>query len=311
MWVESGSMEMPGWQFSIFSWLEKPCAGIRVGRVEDALSDLEMLLCSSIHLRCLITRKVGGRYTPCINTTTCADDYGRASSCFSSPRRPSAPMAVVLPLLSPFLFPFLFLFFLPPTLASFIVDPVTAKAATCEPVPLQWQGGKAPWTLHRRARRVHPREPRDFQGTSFHWTVDLDAGTVVAARLTDAAGATATSNSFTIQDGTTGCNQFVAVPPPQGTTASVPTETQGTASTGSVPSETQASTVSSDPPASAARAAASVARAAASATRVAGASSARWRIVLFEPWTLNNIGSQYGLPKLGETHRHRSASHNQ
>ncbi|KAJ7682976.1 hypothetical protein B0H17DRAFT_45931 [Mycena rosella] len=134
-------------------------------------------------------------------------------------------MAVVLPLL------FLFLSLLPPTLASFIVDPVTAKAATCEPVLLQWQGGKVPWTLHRRARRVHLREPGTFKNTSFHWTVDLAAGTVVAARLTDATGATATSNSFTIQDGTTGCNQFVAVPPPPGTTASVPADTQSATTT--------------------------------------------------------------------------------
>ncbi|KAJ7485274.1 hypothetical protein FB451DRAFT_51441 [Mycena latifolia] len=56
-----------------------------------------------------------------------------------------------------------------------------------------------------------------FQATSFHWPVDLEAGTVVAAQVIDSTGTPATSNSFTIQPGSTGCT--LRNQPPSTTTA--------------------------------------------------------------------------------------------
>lgn len=103
-------------------------------------------------------------------------------------------------------------------LASFIVDQVIHEAATCQPLLLQWQGGKAPRTL----RIVAPdgtvfENLGSFSTTSFKWTVNLEAGTVVAAQVIDSTGASATSNSFTIQPGSdTDCtsqNQVAATPP--------------------------------------------------------------------------------------------------
>ncbi|KAJ7185662.1 hypothetical protein C8R46DRAFT_1342887 [Mycena filopes] len=64
-----------------------------------------------------------------------------------------------------------------------------------------------------------------FPTTSFHWPVDLKAGTVVAAQLSDSKGTTATGNLFTIQPGANDCtlrndnvNAFVTSPPPSTTT---------------------------------------------------------------------------------------------
>ncbi|KAJ7100186.1 hypothetical protein B0H15DRAFT_944537 [Mycena belliarum] len=105
-------------------------------------------------------------------------------------------------------------------LASFIVDQVIHEAATCQPLLLQWQGGKAPRTLRLALHLLfsnlcsNPVNPRivapdgtvfenlgSFSTTSFKWTVNLEAGTVVAAQVIDSTGASATSNSFTIQPG--------------------------------------------------------------------------------------------------------------
>ncbi|KAJ7439345.1 hypothetical protein FB451DRAFT_1302214 [Mycena latifolia] len=138
--------------------------------------------------------------------------------------RPAAAF-LLLPLLSPH------------ALASFIVGPVTAQASTCEPVLLQWQGGKTPWIL----RIIAADGSSTFENfgtlsrTSFHWTVDLEAGTDVAVQVTDSTGVTATSNSFTIQPGSTGCtlqNQFGVVLPSTTTDANgVPTSSTNDAQT--------------------------------------------------------------------------------
>ncbi|KAJ7740018.1 hypothetical protein DFH07DRAFT_71699 [Mycena maculata] len=94
--------------------------------------------------------------------------------------------------------------------------------------------------------------------TSFHWTVNVEAGTVVVPRLTDSTGAVANSSSFTIQPGLTNCtldNAAAATTqpdPPQNaqttaqtiaqttakvttTTSSSTTTTQQTATTPSTP----------------------------------------------------------------------------
>ncbi|KAF7360299.1 hypothetical protein MVEN_00759300 [Mycena venus] len=117
------------------------------------------------------------------------------------------------------------------TLASFIVDPVTKAALTCEPVLLQWQGGIRSTldiaSVFKISSSVVASDGSvienfgKFTGTSFHWTVDVDAGTVVAAQVTDSTGAIATGKSFTVQPGTTGCtinqNKFAAPPPTSST----------------------------------------------------------------------------------------------
>ncbi|KAJ6487909.1 hypothetical protein C8R45DRAFT_260778 [Mycena sanguinolenta] len=91
------------------------------------------------------------------------------------------------------------------TLASFIVDQVTEAALTCEPVLLQWQGAVGPGTLVILANGSHIENFGPFTGTSFHWPVDVPAGTVVVAQFTDSTGAVATGKPFTIGQGTTGC----------------------------------------------------------------------------------------------------------
>ncbi|KAJ7023669.1 hypothetical protein C8F04DRAFT_1395829, partial [Mycena alexandri] len=127
------------------------------------------------------------------------------------------------------------------TLASFIVNAVTSKASTCEPVLLQWQGGVTPWTLSIVDDNGNLIENLGTsRTTSFHWTVDVQAGTVVAAQLIDSTGASATGNSFTVQPGSTDCtlrngNTFIATPPPppQNTisTADTPTSTSSSDTT--------------------------------------------------------------------------------
>ncbi|KAJ7240828.1 hypothetical protein B0H12DRAFT_1134192 [Mycena haematopus] len=94
------------------------------------------------------------------------------------------------------------------TLASFIVDQVTDAALTCEPVLLQWQGGKTPWKLSIVAADQSLIENLGtFTETAFPWTVDVPAGTVVAAQVTDSTGAVVTGKSFTVQPGTCTSNQ--------------------------------------------------------------------------------------------------------
>ncbi|KAJ7108556.1 hypothetical protein C8R44DRAFT_803034 [Mycena epipterygia] len=96
--------------------------------------------------------------------------------------------------------------FLPFALASFGVDSVTAKASTCEPLLLQWQGAKKPSTLSIIGTDGTILENLETtEETSFPWKVDIEAGTVVGVQVTDSTGATATSNFFTIQPGSTDC----------------------------------------------------------------------------------------------------------
>ncbi|KAJ6595884.1 hypothetical protein DFH09DRAFT_1357753 [Mycena vulgaris] len=133
----------------------------------------------------------------------------------------------------------------PCTLASFIVNRVTAIATTCEPVLLQWQGGKAPWTLSVVAADGTSETLGTFKATSFHWPVDVEAGTVVAAQVTDSTGVTATSNSFTIQPGSTGClpqNQF-GVQPADSTTTQTSVQSTDTTTSSTADAETEAQPV--------------------------------------------------------------------
>ncbi|KAJ7512775.1 hypothetical protein B0H11DRAFT_1947319 [Mycena galericulata] len=98
--------------------------------------------------------------------------------------------------------------FLPFTLASFVLDTIKTSALTCEPLLLQWQGGETPWTLSIIATDGSVLEDLETSAaTSFHWTVNFEAGTVVAARVTDSTGATATSNTFKVQSGSTESSQ--------------------------------------------------------------------------------------------------------
>ncbi|KAJ7906298.1 hypothetical protein B0H13DRAFT_2021051 [Mycena leptocephala] len=88
-----------------------------------------------------------------------------------------------------------------------------------------------------------------FKGTSFHWTVNLDAGTAVSAQVTDSKGETITGKPFTIQPGTTGCtvkqNQFVAPPSTSDSSDSGTISSTGVgASATSSPSQDTQSTVS-------------------------------------------------------------------
>ncbi|KAJ7666118.1 hypothetical protein DFH06DRAFT_1323260 [Mycena polygramma] len=154
-------------------------------------------------------------------------------------------MLVAVALL-PLLFPFSF------TLASFIVDSVTKAALTCEPVLLQWQGGVAPWTLEC-AQIVDAdgdliENLGSFKGTSFHWTADVAA--VVAAQVTDSKGAIATSNSFTVQPGTTGCplqsNQFAVTSPTSSSASGISSPASVTSSSTSGTSSSDSGTSSSD-----------------------------------------------------------------
>ncbi|KAJ7248561.1 hypothetical protein B0H12DRAFT_1123282 [Mycena haematopus] len=93
------------------------------------------------------------------------------------------------------------------TLAAFIVDDFTKPALTCTPFLLQWQGGIAPWTLRvLQANNSAVLENLGvFKVTSFNWNVDLAAGTSVQIQLEDSSGANATSNTLTIQPGSTDC----------------------------------------------------------------------------------------------------------
>ncbi|KAF7351241.1 hypothetical protein MSAN_01555600 [Mycena sanguinolenta] len=91
------------------------------------------------------------------------------------------------------------------TLASFIVDQVTEAALTCEPVLLQWQGGPLGHCIVATDGSLIEDLVTFTTGTSFHWTVNVAAGTVVAAQVTDSTGAVATGNNFTVGQGTTDC----------------------------------------------------------------------------------------------------------
>ncbi|KAJ7130191.1 hypothetical protein C8R44DRAFT_775028 [Mycena epipterygia] len=102
-----------------------------------------------------------------------------------------------------------FLTFLFPmgTLAAFIVDGFTKPALTCEPLLIQWQGGKAPWTLRvlQSSDSALLENLGTLKVTSLTWNVDLAAGTSVLIQLQDSTGATATSKVLTVQAGSTDC----------------------------------------------------------------------------------------------------------
>ncbi|KAJ7158236.1 hypothetical protein C8R43DRAFT_995120 [Mycena crocata] len=183
--------------------------------------------------------------------------------------------------------------FLPFTLASFIVNTIKAKALTCEPVLLQWQGGVAPWTLSIIGNDgVTFENLGTFKSTSFHWNVDVEAGTAVAARVTDSTGATAESNSFIIQPGSTGCqiDKFV-VEQPDSTSASqflIPSSSISTpSSTGTSLAATAMKQLSST---SESRAIFSTA-ASASATSILTPSMTASIMQIFEPTTPAVIGT--------------------
>ncbi|KAJ6470674.1 hypothetical protein C8R47DRAFT_1148891 [Mycena vitilis] len=151
-------------------------------------------------------------------------------------------MLVAIALL-PLLFPFSF------TLASFIVDSVTKAALTCEPVLLQWQGGVSKIV---NAEGGLIESLGSFEGTSFHWTADVAAGTAVAAQVTDYKGAIATSNTFTVQPGTTGCtlqpNQFAVTPHTSSSAGGTSSSTSSDSGTSSSDSRTISSTPTSHRP---------------------------------------------------------------
>ncbi|KAJ7269829.1 hypothetical protein C8J57DRAFT_1468775 [Mycena rebaudengoi] len=100
------------------------------------------------------------------------------------------------------------LLFFPTTLASFIVNTITKKPSTCEPILLQWQGGIKPWTL--RILAADGPAVLDNLGTfgvtSFRWSVDVAAGTSVVVQVQDSKGDIATSNAVVVQPGSTNCN---------------------------------------------------------------------------------------------------------
>ncbi|KAJ7634903.1 hypothetical protein FB45DRAFT_910203 [Roridomyces roridus] len=116
-------------------------------------------------------------------------------------------------------------FFFSLSLASLIVDTITAKAATCEPVLLQWQAGKRNFSIVGPDKVLLETLAVNIPQTSFHWTVNLEAGTVVFARVTDSTGATSFSNPVTIQRGLSNC---ILASPIQ-TSASLPSSTESTA----------------------------------------------------------------------------------
>ncbi|KAJ6588416.1 hypothetical protein B0H19DRAFT_1099205 [Mycena capillaripes] len=93
------------------------------------------------------------------------------------------------------------------TLAAFIVDDFTKPALTCKPFILQWQGGKAPWTLSvlQASNFAVLENLGSFGVTSFNWNVDLVAGSSVLIQLQDSLGATATSQVLTTELGSTDC----------------------------------------------------------------------------------------------------------
>ncbi|KAJ7778266.1 hypothetical protein B0H16DRAFT_1711787 [Mycena metata] len=157
--------------------------------------------------------------------------------------------------------PLLFLpLFFSSTLASFVVDAVTSTASTCEPVLLQWQGGHlgrwyVPFACVQISLVYVFQSIVDDNGnlienlgtlktTSFRWTVDVQAGTVVAARLIDSKGASATGKPFTVQSGSTNCtlrngNTFIATPPPPQSTASTSDTSTSTSSSDTTSTESQ------------------------------------------------------------------------
>ncbi|KAJ6511335.1 hypothetical protein C8R47DRAFT_1094706 [Mycena vitilis] len=93
------------------------------------------------------------------------------------------------------------------TLAAFIVDNFAKPALTCTPFLIQWQGGKAPWTLSvlEASNSAVLENLGTLKVTSFNWNVDLAAGTTFVIQLQDSLGAIATSQTLTIQSGSTDC----------------------------------------------------------------------------------------------------------
>ncbi|KAJ7906295.1 hypothetical protein B0H13DRAFT_2274101 [Mycena leptocephala] len=145
-----------------------------------------------------------------------------------------------------------FLLFFPFTLASFIVDTLHSTAKTCEPVLLQWQDGLTPWTLFwfstPRYRVVSvdgslSENLGTFSGTSSHWNVSFEAGTVVTAQVTDSTGTTVESKPFTIQPGSNQCTLKTTETLLQSEAVDTSTERQT-----SPPSSSSSSTLPDDTP---------------------------------------------------------------
>ncbi|KAJ7625012.1 hypothetical protein DFH06DRAFT_745756 [Mycena polygramma] len=107
----------------------------------------------------------------------------------------------------------------------------TKPALTCTPFLIQWQGGKAPWTLVvlQASNSAVLENLGTFKVTSFNWNVDLAAGTTVVIQLQDSSGAIATSQTLTIQSGSTDCALSTAAT--QQTTSTRATSTTSTSTT--------------------------------------------------------------------------------
>ncbi|KIR57100.1 hypothetical protein I315_00263 [Cryptococcus gattii Ru294] len=85
-----------------------------------------------------------------------------------------------------------------------------ASVVVCQPVALSWSGGTAPYIVavipggQSSAAALETISDNE-SGNQVTWKVDIDAGTSITFKITDASGSIQYSSPVTIQDGDSSC----------------------------------------------------------------------------------------------------------
>ncbi|KIR36130.1 hypothetical protein I352_01076 [Cryptococcus deuterogattii MMRL2647] len=85
-----------------------------------------------------------------------------------------------------------------------------ASVVVCQPVALSWSGGTAPYIVavipggQPSAAALETISDNE-SGNQVTWKVDIDAGTSITFKITDASGSIQYSSPVTIQDGDSSC----------------------------------------------------------------------------------------------------------